>query len=90
MSVDSDGGVILMLLDLSAAFDSKSQCLNLPYGVPRGSVSGPLLFTLYTLLHGDTARRHGLKVNIFLQLPKILKTKLFSFSSLGVVMRQKR
>ena len=103
--LDSGRGVILVLLDLSAAFDTidhnilmsrlesrigitgdalkwfksylqdRYQCITisgelskqvqLKYGVPQGSVSGPSDFTSYSGPVFDLASRHGVPVNLY-------------------------
>ena len=104
-AVDSRGGAILVLLDLSAAFDTIdhetlirtldiycgirgdplkwflsylkgrvqsvqigstfSREQNLLFGVPRGSVLGPVLFTIYTTPLGRIIQRHGLTYHLY-------------------------
>ena len=99
-AIDNNKIIMLVLLDLSAAFDTidhalllsrlehrfgvKSKALawfksylserkqfvtingvrssprNLKYGVPQGSVMGPILFTCYTAPLGEIIERHGL------------------------------
>ena len=102
-SLDNKCGVFLVLLDLSAAFDTidheilrrlesigvkgralewiysylsnRTQAVNingtlsapapLRFGVPQGSVLGPLLFTTYSRHIADIARNHELNVHLY-------------------------
>ena len=104
-AVDSRGGATLVLLDLSAAFDTIdheklirtldsccgikgdplkcflsylkgrvqsvqigstfSQEQNLLFGVPQGSVLGPVLFTIYPTPLGRIIQRHGLTYHLY-------------------------
>ena len=104
-AVDNEGRAILVLLDLSAAFDTidhqkllnllnqsfgikgvalkwfesylkdrtqtvqigscTSTPVTLKYGVPRGSVLGPILLTMYTTPFGNIFRKHGLNFHLY-------------------------
>ncbi len=105
MHLDKSDTVMLVLLDLSAAFDSidhnilfdrlekrcgirgnvlkflrsyltdrkqnvligenESTTRDLKYGVPQGSVLGPILFNIYMSPLGDLIRKHGLQYHIY-------------------------
>ncbi|XP_072046962.1 uncharacterized protein [Amphiura filiformis] len=103
-AIDDNRAVFVVLLDLTAAFDTVdhrillrrlsqefgiigdahrvfqsyledrssqvfvkgcySDKVHLPYGVPQGSVIGPILFTYYTHAIGNIIRNHGLQYHL--------------------------
>ena len=78
--MDDSKATVLVLLDLYAAFDtvdhnfflkmihlhgSSSASSSLKFGVPRGSVLGLVLFTIYTIPLGEICRRHGVQYHLY-------------------------
>lgn len=73
LSVDSGHLTILLLLDLTAAFDTICHAILLSRlesslyitGVPQSLVLGPLLFIMHTLPLGNIIHHHGLHFHLY-------------------------
>ncbi len=67
MSLNQMRAVLLVLLDLSAAFDTVDHKLltGRLRSVPQGSVLGPTFFTIYTQPLEDIVRHHNMKYHLY-------------------------
>ena len=73
--LESFGFNDLVLKWFSSYLSDRSQCVNinnlfsndvaLPFGVPQGSVLGPLLYTLYTIPLGKIIQKHNLNYHFY-------------------------
>ena len=53
---------------------ASSDIRKLTYGVPQGSVLGPLLYLLYTYPLGDIIRKHGLSFYLYAEDTQVYST----------------
>ena len=51
--------------------DAKSQHICLSFGVPQGSVLGPILFTMYTWPLGSICRKHDITYHLYADYKQI-------------------
>ena len=70
-------------------YDGKlSRTVSVPFGVPRGSVRGPLLFVMYTAALSEVVAAHGLMLHQYADDCQIYIATPVSDSSLAVLRLQ--